>query len=81
MDKIIAKLKAMKMDVAEGRSSTKLLDCLNDAIALCEKQREIYDAMAQPIPSQLDTLPELGTSIVIEQATINIYGNIPPGLE
>lgn len=84
MDKIIEKLEELKRTVAAGKATTKDVDKINEIIRECEKQKTILDACMNLIPSQEDMLPVPESSIVsaphivIEQATIHVYGEYPP---
>lgn len=86
MDNIIERLETLKKKVAAGMTTAKDVDEINEIIRCCEKKKEIMNACLNPLPSQEDMLPvsESDTGfvshIVIEQATINIYGEYPPSL-
>ena len=87
MDKIINELKALKNEIVTKNVSMRLIDDVNRIIGMCEKKKQVLDALTEPVPSQIDMIPAAGLgeifnpSFVIEHATINIYGSIPPTLD
>lgn len=87
MDKIISELTALKRVITTKNMPMTMLDDVNRIIGMCEKKKQLVDAIAEPVPSQMDMLPAAGfgeifnPSFVIKHATINIYGSIPPTLE
>lgn len=87
MDKIIKELTALKSLIALSNAPMKWVDDINCIIGMCEQKKQMVNAMTEPMPGQSELLPAAGIgeifnpSFVIEHATINVYGNIPPGFD
>ena len=87
MDNIISELKTLKREIAANDVPMRLIDDLNRIIGMCGEKKKMQDTMAAPVPSQMEMLPAAGfgecfnPNFMIEHATINVYGTIPPTLE
>lgn len=87
MDKIITELEELKKAVAAGSTTVKDVDKINHIIRMCEKKKELVEATMNPILGQIDLLPVSESDMVarmsfmIENATLNFYGEKPPTLE
>ncbi len=84
MEEIIKQLKELKKAVAAGSVSDMHLDILNGLIAVCEKKKDVLDAMAEPdmLPLEGEIAPAQTVNIAVESVVINIGSreseDIPP---
>ena len=86
MEEIMRQLKELKKAVAAGSVSDAHLDVLNGIIAICEKKKDMLDALAAPerdlLPAEEEIAPSQMVNVTIESLVINIGSregeNIPP---